>query len=216
MNTDFEDKNAEEVERLADLVEKPKRGTAKQNNPNQKWSWLKVALPIIVAIIGALGLIIASGNGQVVVEIANSIFNNSDQPIMSTQVALALTQTSVKVIQDTASDATATHVAQLTPSPVPPSATLTATSTRTPTAPITPMPTGKLVYNDEFEDGLAHQFSFFAGSWKVIEETTDNKVLEAITDGGGANASFGTPNFTDGIIEYRFRILKVDYQAQHH
>jgi len=68
-------------------------------------------------------------------------------------------------------------------------------------------PTGKLVFSDDFEDGLAHGFSFNVGNWQVVDDGTGNKVLEQNMSSDWTNASWGPSNFSDGIIELRLRVI---------
>jgi hypothetical protein len=97
---------------------------------------------------------------------------------------------------------------------------LTQTPTQTTILPkaatILPMPAGKLLFNNNFEDGSAHGFNFIQGDWKVVDDGTGNKVLEGKTNNGSSNAYFGPSDLIDGIFEIRFRVSSVDYQAQDH
>ena len=86
----------------------------------------------------------------------------------------------------------------------------TATSGLVGVATMLPTPTGKLVYSENFEDGFAHEFTYNGGSWNVIDDGTGNKVLELKPEAPHDNASFGPTVFSDGVIEYRFKVINGD------
>jgi serine/threonine protein kinase len=67
--------------------------------------------------------------------------------------------------------------------------------------------TGKLIFEDSFEDGFSHGFNYWEGSWSVVEDNTGNKVLETKSGASGSSSTLSTPNFSDGIIEIRFRVI---------
>jgi hypothetical protein len=73
-----------------------------------------------------------------------------------------------------------------------------------------PTPAGVLVYCDDFEDGFADGFTFNGPSWNVVDDGTGNEVLEVQPQAAGTNAIFGPKIFSDGVIEFRFKIVSGD------
>ncbi|MEP7288323.1 MAG: hypothetical protein ABI947_21440 [Chloroflexota bacterium] len=148
--------------------------------------------------------------------LTNPASTSSSTPTLAPTVSNTPTIAATATFSDTA-------IVTYTPRP---SQTPIATSILVATAPYTvtagvavttlPTPTGKLLFSENFEDGSAHGFSFYAGNWTVIADGTGNKVLEVKTSDGSMNASFGPPNFLNGTIEFRFRVISADYQIQYH
>lgn len=68
-----------------------------------------------------------------------------------------------------------------------------------------------LVFNEDFEDGVASGFSFDLGEWRVVKDKS-NRVLElqAITPSDDilADAPFGPSEFSDGIIESKIKFIE--------
>jgi hypothetical protein len=124
-----------------DPDEKRKRGFNPEDDTG-RWPWLlsRVILPLIVAIIGAFALIVASGNGEVVVNIVNTVLGKPSDETVRTQVAIELTQTKIADLQRTPNTSeptfspTPTFVAPPTSTPLTLTLTPTITSTVTHTA----------------------------------------------------------------------------------
>lgn len=74
---------------------------------------------------------------------------------------------------------------------------------------------GELYFMEDFEDGKADDFRFFAEDWHVIGDGPDNKVLEAKTLGESPSAwtqaDFGPVTLADYSIEYRVRLIDYDF-----
>lgn len=87
--------------------------------------------------------------------------------------------------------------------------TTSATSTQ-------PASVGNLLFSEDFEDGFADGFSFQSGNWKVVDDSKGNKVLEMTSTTCCANGLFGPSSMSDGIVEFRYKLINANYQAQHH
>ena len=70
---------------------------------------------------------------------------------------------------------------------------------------ILPIPVGKLQFSEDFEDGFSNGISFNSGGWKVIDDGTGNKVLLNSSNGDAVIGPPYTPNFSDGVLEFRFK-----------
>jgi len=69
---------------------------------------------------------------------------------------------------------------------------------------------GQLLFNEDFEDNAASGFAFELGEWEIIKEKS-NFVLKGTateSDTPAAKAYFGSNDFSDGIIEFRFKFLQ--------
>ena len=75
-------------------------------------------------------------------------------------------------------------------------------------------PGEKLVFKEDFEDGFAHGFEFGPGNWAVVDDETGNKVLESNNNKEWTESIFGPDKFSDGVIEFRFRILQENEFSQ--
>ncbi len=90
-------------------------------------------------------------------------------------------------------------------------------STSNVTSIVLPTPAGRLLFSDNFDDGFAHNFDFYTGGWKVVDDGTGNKVLQMDSPQTCcADARFGPTNLPDGIVEFRFKVINTDYHAQVH
>lgn len=93
-------------------------------------------------------------------------------------------------------------------------ATPTATSTSTSTATSTPnpiaTPTGKILFEEDFEDNDSDAFNF-QGRWEIVQDVSGNNVFEIdnMNSPGFANATFGEKGWGNYVIECRIEI--VDY-----
>ena len=75
-------------------------------------------------------------------------------------------------------------------------------------------PGENLVYNEDFEDGFARGFEFGPGNWAVVDDGTGNKVLKSNNNKEWTESIFGPDKFSDGVIEFRFRILQENKSSQ--
>ena len=70
---------------------------------------------------------------------------------------------------------------------------------------------GTLVFEEDFEDGVATGFSFDLGEWNIVKDKS-NRVLElkAITPSEDilADAPFGPSEFGDGVIELQVKYIE--------
>jgi serine/threonine protein kinase len=74
-------------------------------------------------------------------------------------------------------------------------------------------PSEKVIYSEDFEQGFAHGFEFGPGNWSVVDDGTGNKVLEQNMSGNPTGSNFGPGVFSDGIIEFRFRVVSENPQT---
>ena len=101
--------------------------------------------------------------------------------------------------------------------PITTALTLTTTSPAITSTSMMPPVASKLIYSEDFEDGFAHNFDFYSGGWKVVDDGTGNKVLQMNSPQTCcADARFGPTNLSDGIVEFRFKVISTDYQVQVH
>lgn len=80
---------------------------------------------------------------------------------------------------------------------------------------------GQLLFNEDFEDNAASGFAFETGKWEIVKDKSDFvlKVTATESDTPAAKAYFGPSDFSDGIIEFRFKFLQpiglyVDFHFQ--
>lgn len=77
----------------------------------------------------------------------------------------------------------------------------------------TTAPKGDLIIDENFEDGLANGYTIggVGGNWEVVDDGTGNKVfLVASSNAGWADSQFGPPDFSDGTIQFRVKLLSYD------
>jgi formylglycine-generating enzyme required for sulfatase activity len=77
----------------------------------------------------------------------------------------------------------------------------------------TPTPAGNLVFDEGFDDGFARGFTSNVGEWAVVDDGTGNNVLE-VNSNDWTNAFWGPSNLTDGVIEFRVKVLAKNNQSQ--
>jgi tRNA A-37 threonylcarbamoyl transferase component Bud32 len=73
----------------------------------------------------------------------------------------------------------------------------------------------KLAVNENFESGVASDFRPADGVWQILDDGSGNKVFQAFNQ-SNTNfiwTEFGPTDFSDGIIEYRFRYIDFDPQV---
>jgi hypothetical protein len=66
-----------------------------------------------------------------------------------------------------------------------------------------------LVFDKDFEDGVVSGFAFRSGDWEMTKDKS-NRVLEFTATGPEAPAAvayFGSPDFSDGVVEFRVRFI---------
>jgi hypothetical protein len=154
---------------------------------------------------GLIGLVVLAAGitlGSILLRHGNGINGNLISTINN--VAINLTDT----LEPTTGSASTLETTDLPP---------VATSTSSPVVgeTILPAPTGTLLWSDDFNDGFTHGFSFHGGDWRVVDDGTGIKVLQVISPTSCcATTTFGPDNISDGIVEFRFRVISADYQAQ--
>ncbi len=87
-----------------------------------------------------------------------------------------------------------------------------SSATETPVESTAVAPAGaSLVFNEDFEDGVASGFAFQMGDWKISKDKS-NRVLEFIATGAeapAAKAYFGPSIFSDGVVEFRVKFIEL-------
>ena len=106
---------------------------------------------------------------------------------------------------------TPTTVPTPQPSPLPQQASTGAGPTSQAT--LLPTPNGKLVLDENFETGTAVGFRPKSGIWDVVEDGSGNKVYQTNTLSSNNYVEFGPDKFSDGTIQYRFKVLEWDLSA---
>ena len=89
---------------------------------------------------------------------------------------------------------------------------IVATSTPAIKATITPVSVETLVFNEDFEDGIADNFQILTGNWNVIDDGTSTKVLESKNSDktNWAHIEFGPEELSNFIIEYQVNLKDFD------
>lgn len=85
-----------------------------------------------------------------------------------------------------------------------------APTSSTPAEMDTPPNDGQLIFSEDFDDNAVSGFAFELGEWEIVKEKS-NFVLKGSATGFdtlAAEAHFGPNDFTDGIIEFKFKFLK--------
>jgi len=64
-----------------------------------------------------------------------------------------------------------------------------------------------LLLDEDFEDGVAEDMDFQFGNWSIVQDQDDakNHVLEVAAGAQTPDAVFGSPNWRDYRVEYRFK-----------
>lgn len=124
-------------------------------------------------------------------------------------------------------DSCATQIAQTptdiptnTPEPSTPVYTPTITLTRTPRPSNTPRPPANtptliltsteifyelILYEEDFEDGIADGFNLESGGWRIITEDNGNHVYEGRAGSAALGVWFGSPSWGNYSVELRVR-----------
>ena len=166
------------------------------------------AMALVGALFAAVVIILNLKHNQFMRHIANAV---------GLTVALAFSVAACSPMAPSAAPSEIPPVNTTVP-PETPTATPPPVDTSTPTAIVLPTPAGKLLFNNDFNDGSSRGFHFRSGKWSVVDDGTGNKVLQAdpVSANNLPNATFGPANFTDGTVEFRLRITRADLQLDHH
>ena len=99
-----------------------------------------------------------------------------------------------------------------TPAPKPPTNTSVPEPITTPTA----TPAGKILFEEDFEDGLADGVVIESGHWQVIEDDLGNRVFEVNNKGLSfwPRARFGSNAWEDYAVEYRVKLIEFDISTE--
>jgi hypothetical protein len=182
MNTQFED---DELENETSYNHIPKRKNSDNPSANSRDSWIKVVvIPIVVALISAVAVIL-SGNGQVLVNLVNTVINNSDEEGERTQSTDGIVQ------------ADATH-----------------TSTEVVNSRLATLTPGTLLLDENFNDGIADKISYDGDFWQIVDDGTgSNPVFQVNTYETTIDKNalqFGDPSWGDFNLEYQIRLTSFD------
>lgn len=152
---------------------------------------------LLVAIIGAVALIISGALGGVFITnvvnnntVDSSVVTATPDVVGATQVAIGLTQTAISQ---------PTRVGQ--------QSTPTSTSKPPVTAVPSEIPVSSILYQNDFESGRTDDLRTESGIWRVVTEDSGNRVLQAASDKDGwwSVAHIGSDRWTDYAVELRFR-----------
>lgn len=160
------------------------------------WRWIGISLGTVVLVLLAAVWARSVGLFQV------SHMGISEQPTTFPLSGTEETQDSL-IIGDVTLQAPANTITPITPEPI---ATTTGTS-------LQPSLDEEPVYSENFEDGFAHGFEFGPGNWSVVDDGSGNKVLELRDSIDPTGSTFGPRTFSDGVIEFRFRVTSQNLQA---
>lgn len=101
-----------------------------------------------------------------------------------------------------------------TPTPIPPTTSWTPYPTMTAVPSPTAIVPGAVLFEEDFEDGIADNFVYIADGFEVTTEDNGNKVFEinintetAIKNGDGGGVGFGSEDWTNYSAEYRVKML---------
>lgn len=101
-----------------------------------------------------------------------------------------------------------------TPTPIPPTASWTPYPSMTAVPSPTEIVPGAVLFEEDFEDGTADNFSYIVDGWAVTTEDNGNKVFEidrnteeAKKNNEGAGVGFGLEEWTNFSAEYRVKML---------
>lgn len=93
----------------------------------------------------------------------------------------------------------------------PPELPISTPQSTNPTSGVTPSSNSSVLLSEDFEDAVSDKYPNEGGKWAVTEDEIGNHVLNANSIGQSwAYYRLGLLNFTDGVMEYRVRLLQFD------